>query len=179
MSALMSAAYQRLGSQRKMFADWSDRIAAGAYPEQPPPRPSGRERNVVITLWDWAWPEANRSDAQGTYDWNPRVNADGLVYGAHGNGNVLVWVNPKENTVGEIKTEANGLRSVAVDDQSRVWVTAALPQGTSAPNFCKPGATRELPHISGSLQVFPRSRPFLVHCSTKYIPPRAKRAVTS
>ena len=36
----------------KMFADWTDRIAAGEVPPAPP-RPQGIERNVVITMWDW------------------------------------------------------------------------------------------------------------------------------
>ena len=35
-----------------MYADWTDRIAAGELPQQPP-RPQGIERNVVITMWDW------------------------------------------------------------------------------------------------------------------------------
>src|SRR5438093_4889960 len=33
----------------KMYADWTDRIAAGAIPPTPP-RPQGVERNVVITM---------------------------------------------------------------------------------------------------------------------------------
>src|SRR5262249_47531822 len=37
----------------KMFADWTDRIAAGAVPPTPP-RPQGAERNIVVTMWDWA-----------------------------------------------------------------------------------------------------------------------------
>src|SRR5947208_1189758 len=49
----MSAMYNRIGDQRKMFADWTDRIAAGAYPKVAPPRPKGVERNLVVTLWDW------------------------------------------------------------------------------------------------------------------------------
>jgi len=36
-----------------MFADWTDRIAAGEVPASPP-RPQGIERNVVITQWDSA-----------------------------------------------------------------------------------------------------------------------------
>ncbi|MSO30149.1 MAG: carboxypeptidase regulatory-like domain-containing protein [Acidobacteria bacterium] len=47
----MSANFQRLGAQRKAFADWTDLIAAGAYP-QAPPRPAGLERNLVISMWD-------------------------------------------------------------------------------------------------------------------------------
>src|SRR5512147_2228301 len=38
--ANMSAVFKGLGEQRKAFADWTDRIAAGAYPEAPP-RPAG------------------------------------------------------------------------------------------------------------------------------------------
>ncbi len=37
-----------------MFADWTDRIAAGELPFAKPQRPQGIERNVVVTLWDWA-----------------------------------------------------------------------------------------------------------------------------
>ena len=49
----MSASYMGLGEQRTMFAEWSDRIAAGEYPTVAPPRPAGVERNIVLTLWDW------------------------------------------------------------------------------------------------------------------------------
>src|SRR6266571_6057505 len=41
----------------KLFADWTDRIAAGELPASRPPRPQGTERNVVVTLWDWAGPK--------------------------------------------------------------------------------------------------------------------------
>ena len=53
----MSNGLNRLGRTRalEMFADWTDRIAAGELPPQPP-RPQGEERNVVITQWDWADP---------------------------------------------------------------------------------------------------------------------------
>src|SRR5206468_2775020 len=45
---------QRFGQRGiELFADWTDRIAAGETPPAPP-RPQGRERNVVITEWDWA-----------------------------------------------------------------------------------------------------------------------------
>ncbi len=36
-----------------MYADWTDRIAAGEVPPAPP-RPQGIERNLVLTMWDWA-----------------------------------------------------------------------------------------------------------------------------
>ena len=50
----MSAVMNRFGRDQglAMFADWSDRIAAGEVPEAPP-RPQGVERNVVLTMWEW------------------------------------------------------------------------------------------------------------------------------
>ena len=64
-----------------MFADWTDRIAAGELPPAPP-RPQGVERNVVITEWDWADPKAYLHDEIATDKRNPTVNANGLLYGA-------------------------------------------------------------------------------------------------
>ena len=53
----MSNVMSRFGRERAlaMFADWTDRIAAGELPPAPP-RPQGVERNVVVTLWDWGRP---------------------------------------------------------------------------------------------------------------------------
>ena len=34
------------------LADWSRRIAAGEMPPAPP-RPKGKERDLVITQWNW------------------------------------------------------------------------------------------------------------------------------
>ena len=63
-----------------MYADWSDRIEAGEYPTTPPPRPHGIERNVVVSLWDWADPRAYMHDLISADKRNPRVNANGPVY---------------------------------------------------------------------------------------------------
>jgi hypothetical protein len=65
----------------RMFADWTDRIAAGEVPSSPQ-RPQGIERNVVITQWDWADPKAYLHDLVTTDRRNPTVNANGLIYGA-------------------------------------------------------------------------------------------------
>src|SRR5438094_7487522 len=64
-----------------MFADWTDRIAAGELPPAPP-RPQGVERNVVITEWDWASPTVYLHDEASTDRRNPRVNAGGPIYGS-------------------------------------------------------------------------------------------------
>ena len=50
----MTNVMSRFGRERglQMFADWSDRVAAGAVPPAPP-RPRGVERDVVISMWEW------------------------------------------------------------------------------------------------------------------------------
>ena len=57
LGGMMSGGLARFGRKRalEMYADWTDRIAAGEVPPMPP-RPQGVERNVVISLWDWAGP---------------------------------------------------------------------------------------------------------------------------
>ena len=46
----MAGGLRRFGAERAiaMYADWTDRIMAGEVPPAPP-RPQGRERNVVLT----------------------------------------------------------------------------------------------------------------------------------
>src|SRR5687767_7477741 len=79
----MSNGLNGFGRRRvlQMFADWTDRIAAGEVP-QAPPRPRGIERNVVITQWDWADPKAYLHDSVATDRRNPRLNPYGPIYGA-------------------------------------------------------------------------------------------------
>ena len=62
-----------------MYADWTDRIAAGEVP-QAPPRPQGVERNVVISMWDWQHRRGYVHDAIATDKRNPTINANGPVY---------------------------------------------------------------------------------------------------
>src|SRR5467141_4243798 len=52
----MNSRFTQVGRERalKMYADWTDKIAHGALPDATPPRPQGKERNVVVTMWDWA-----------------------------------------------------------------------------------------------------------------------------
>src|SRR5205814_4302385 len=79
----MSGILNQLGRERAlaMFADWTDRIAAGELPPAPP-RPQGIERNIVITEWDWADPKAYLHDEVSTDRLNPTLNANGKIYGA-------------------------------------------------------------------------------------------------
>ena len=60
----MSARFDQVGRERAlaMYADWTDRIARGELRDAAPSRPQSRERNVVITLWDWADPKVYLHD---------------------------------------------------------------------------------------------------------------------
>jgi hypothetical protein len=70
-----------LGVQRTaaMFADWTDRIAAGELPPAPP-RPAGVERNIVITEWNWGTDKTYLHDLAVTDRRHPTVNGNGLVF---------------------------------------------------------------------------------------------------
>ncbi len=83
----------------KFFADWSDRIAAGEVPPVPP-RPQGIERNVVLSIWDYASDRAFIHDITSSNIWNPNVNAYGPIYGGDLSAGTLEWVDPVEGTKG-------------------------------------------------------------------------------
>ena len=95
----MTSMMSRFGRQRglQMYADWTDRIASGEVPPAPP-RPTGRERNLVVTLWDWGVDSSYIHDEITTDKRNPRVNAGGPVYGVDGGHGALVEVNPGTNS---------------------------------------------------------------------------------
>ncbi len=69
----MSNRFSQVGRARAlaMYANWTDRIAAGELPTATPARPQGRERNVVITMWDWADPKVYAHDEIATDKRNP------------------------------------------------------------------------------------------------------------
>ena len=89
----------------KMFADWTDRIAAGELPKETPKRPAGIERNVVISMWDWGGPEGYGfvNDVIATDPRTPTKNGNGPVYGINNSKAALDWLDPKTNTVHEVK----------------------------------------------------------------------------
>jgi hypothetical protein len=80
-----------------MYADWAERIAKGEVPPAPP-RPQGTERNVVVTVWDWAVRAAFLHALISTDKRNPSVNGYGPVYGAEWSAGALAVVDPVNNT---------------------------------------------------------------------------------
>lgn len=63
------------------FGDWGSRIAAGEYPSQVPPRPSGKERNMVLTMWEWGDFYTYAHDETSTDKRNPTLYPYAPVYG--------------------------------------------------------------------------------------------------
>lgn len=99
----MSASFMKLGPGRKAFADWTDSIAAGALPTDPPTRPSGMERNVVITQWDFGTATSFTYSPAASDRRNPTVNANGKIYAPDRSHDALVWLDPVEHKTGEVK----------------------------------------------------------------------------
>ena len=94
----------------KMFADWTDRIAKGETPAAPP-RPSGVERNVVLTLWDWGTDHSFMHDEVSTSKQIPTVNAGGRVYAVSAGHGTLVILDPKTNETSEIEIPTRQARA--------------------------------------------------------------------
>ena len=83
----------------KALADWGARIAAGEVPPSPP-RPTGIERNVVVSQWDWGAPESFIHDLVSTDKRNPTMYPYGKVYGGDRTGGGRLWIlDPVKNTV--------------------------------------------------------------------------------
>ena len=164
-----------------MYGDWTDRIAAGEYPTTPPPRPHGIERNVVVSLWDWADPRAYMHDLISADKRNPRINANGPVYGApEDSANYMPVLDPSTHTASRVPllvrdplTPSTASRppmmpspywddeviwdsqsvahSFAMDSQARVWIAARV-RPAETPAFCQEGSSHP------SAQVFPIAR---------------------
>ena len=64
------------------FGDWTDRIAKGELPFAKPPRPTGVERNIVVTLRDWMNEKQYLHDLIASDRRFPTVNANGPLVGS-------------------------------------------------------------------------------------------------
>src|SRR5437762_9494019 len=177
----MIGTLSQLGAKRAlaMFADWTDRIAAGAVPPTPP-RPQGVERNVVITEWDWADPKAYLHDEVSTDRRNPKINANGSIYGSlELSADYLPVLDPVRNTTSRLPltvrdpntepaagpptqpspywgseaiwTSKNNVHNPMFDERGRVWLTSTV-RPPDNPAFCKAGSSHP------SAKLFPLTR---------------------
>jgi hypothetical protein len=107
-SEIMARNLGDIDTQRalKLFADWTDRIAAGEIPFAKPRRPQGVERNVVISMWDWSSPKAYLHDEIATDKRNPSVNTNGPLYGSPEDSSDMVPIlDPVKNMATEVKAQ--------------------------------------------------------------------------
>jgi hypothetical protein len=106
----MALSLGNMGAERalKHFADWTDRIAAGELPFAKPERPKGIERNLVVTMWDFSSPQYYLHDGISSYQHDPRVNANGPIYGAPEESTDLVpALDPVKHRAYQIKHPVN------------------------------------------------------------------------
>ncbi|MFW6085082.1 MAG: carboxypeptidase-like regulatory domain-containing protein, partial [Gemmatimonadota bacterium] len=164
----MIGSVERMGRDRvlAMFADWTDRIAAGEVPPEAPPRPEGVERTVVITQWEWADPHAYLHDLVSTDRRDPTVNAYGPLYGVlELSADYLPVLDPLTHTAERIPLEPRdpetpvapnqdmpapspywgdeilwdsrvNAHNPMLDGRDRVWLTAAVAP-PETPDFCR------------------------------------------
>ena len=167
----MSARFTQVGRQRAlaMFADWTDRIAKGELPSDTPARPQGKERNVVVTMWDWADPKVYMHDEIASDKRNPTVNPNGPIYGAlEESGDYFPVIDPKTNTASKIPlaprdadtpssaeqppaaaspywgdeviwNSKTTVHSFAMDKQGRVWAAGRIRKNET-PAWCREGS---------------------------------------
>jgi hypothetical protein len=177
----MIGGLNQLGRERALLVlgDWSDRVTRGEVPPAPP-RPQGLERNVVITLWDWADPKAYLHDEVSTDRRHPTVNANGLIYGAlELSADYVPVLDPTKHAISQIKltvrdpntpptspkipapspywgeeviwTSRNNVHNPMLDEQGRLWLTSAV-RSPENPDYCKAGSTHP------SAKLFPVER---------------------
>ena len=128
-AARMAAAMNRFGSERGIaaYADWTDRITAGEVP-QTPPRPQGRERDVVLTMWEWGSETSYIHDEIASDKRDPHVNAGGPVYGVEFAHDKLAWVDPAAH-------EARDVPVPVRDTPGEGDYASYMPQDMPNPSF--------------------------------------------
>ena len=151
---------------KQSLADWASRIAAGEVPPAPP-RPSGVERNVVITQWAWGQDLSYIHDNVSTDKRDPTLYPDGKVWGIDIGQSYLWALDPVTHTVtshevpmrdgpgrdpsrmGRIQGNTSS-HNPMLDDQGRVWLTTRI-RGRETPAWANEvvvdtagGSTRQL-----------------------------------
>jgi hypothetical protein len=182
-SGNMVNAIGRFDTQRALsaFGDWTDRVAKGELPKADPARPQGKERNLVVTEWDWSTPQTYLHDEIATDRRNPTLNAHGIIYGSpEESSDFIPWLDPVDNKAGLIKSEFRdpktpttksdpifnespywgneaiwdshtSIHNPMLDEKGRLWVTARIRPAAN-PAFCKEGSKHP------SAVVFPLGR---------------------
>jgi hypothetical protein len=189
----MIAAMGTLGRKAAltMYADWTDRIAAGELPPVPP-RPEGIERNLVLTEWEWGAAATFAHDELSTDKRNPTANARGPIYGVDWGNDAFLTLDPNTNKVTDVRIPVRDpnvppgkpqsmpkpspywgnepywfdpaiTNHAAMDRKGRVWMSSRFRRPEDQPEFCKN-------HPSAALA--PRATSFR---QVQYYDPRTKQ----
>src|SRR6266702_3417658 len=169
----MIGSISRLDTPRALalFGNWSDRIAAGELPFATPQRPQGKERNIVLTLWDWNTPKAYLHDENSTDRRKPTVNAYGPIYGSPEESSDFIPVlDPVKNARSQIKAlvrddntpsskdndipnaspywgreaiwdSQTTIHNPMFDHKGLVWFTSRVRAPENEASFCKAGSS--------------------------------------
>lgn len=140
---------QKLGPRGlKMFAEWTHDIAAGALP-QTPKRPSGLERNVVLTVIGWGstgW----LHDQTSSDRLHPAANAGGPIYGTGMLDGRIYTMDPKTTKTGSMPIPGvdgspyypdASPHAGEMDSQARLWVASVGLSKMDQPAWCYDGST--------------------------------------
>jgi len=142
----------RLGKQvtKKSLAAWATRIAGGEVPPAPP-RPSGVERNVVITQWAWGVDNSYIHDNVSTDKRKPTLYGNGKVFGLD-IGQAYLWeLDPVQHSISKHEIplrdgpgrdpdrpgRIQGMTSShnpMLDDRGNVWMTTRV-RGREEPSW--------------------------------------------
>jgi hypothetical protein len=153
----------------ELYAEWTDLISRGEVPPAPP-RPSGQERNVVLTMWGWATQQGMVHDEVATDKRDPTLYSGQPIYGVGGAG--LVSLDPATHRSEQLDlparlqreprgnsyqgtsraipslywgtqrgtTVGQNAHNPMMDDKGRVWITQNIRPGTDNPAWCKEGS---------------------------------------
>ena len=163
----MIAAINSMGRKAAltMYADWTDRIAAGELPPVPP-RPEGIERTLVLTLWEWGAEATFAHDELSTDKRNPTANAHGPIYGVDWGNDAFLTLDPNTNTVTDVRIPVLDdnvppgkpqvmpkpspywgskpywydpaiTNHAAMDRKGRIWMSSRFRRPENQPEFCK------------------------------------------
>ena len=166
----MAAEINRIGRPRaiRLYAEWTDRIRAGAVPPAPP-RPQGVERNLVLSSWGWGHPQGMVHDNVSTDKRNPTLYPNGPIYGVGGAGLVITDIGAHQSVRMDLPTRVERPRSAdsyqgsstrvpslyfgdesaglvsrsahnpMMDGKGRLWITQAV-RPNDVPAWCLEGS---------------------------------------
>jgi streptogramin lyase len=159
---------------RNSLSDWASRIAAGEVPPAPP-RPTGIERNAVITQWSWGQELSYIHDNVSTDKRNPTLYPYGKVWGIDIGQSYLWALDPVKHTIasyevprrdgpgrdpdrpGRIQGRTSS-HNPMLDDKGNVWLTTAVRDFKQTPKWALDVMTDIGDPSGASLKALPPNR---------------------